>query len=148
MSLQDWANFGWLKAHQTSPQEITDMLAGADSDLRDCQTVGLSPGWRLNIAYNAALRAAAAALAAAGFRPARGESHHARVIQSLEHTIQSPREIIDRFDAFRRKRNITDYERIGTVSQQEAAEMLELARKLRLEVEAWLRAFYPHLLPR
>jgi hypothetical protein len=26
MSLQQWANNGWLKAHQTSPKEIQDLL--------------------------------------------------------------------------------------------------------------------------
>jgi len=39
----------------------------------------------VNIAYNAALQAAAAALAAAGYRASR-EQHHYRVIQSLRQT--------------------------------------------------------------
>jgi len=43
----------------------------AERDLRECQAAGLSPDWRLAIAYNAALQSATAALAAAGYRAAR-----------------------------------------------------------------------------
>ena len=35
MTLQDWRNFGWLKDHETSSQEIADLLAVADRDLAD-----------------------------------------------------------------------------------------------------------------
>ena len=62
MSLQSWLSNGWLVTHQTSPQEITDLLAVADRDLKDSKTPGLSSDWRLNIAYNAALQAATAVL--------------------------------------------------------------------------------------
>jgi hypothetical protein len=49
---------------QTSPQEIADLLAIVDRDLHNSQVDDLSPDWQLNIAYNAALQAAKAALAA------------------------------------------------------------------------------------
>ena len=62
MSLKDWLKNGWLVEHKTSPQEITDLLGVMDRDLADCETPGLSPDWRLNIAYNAALQAATALL--------------------------------------------------------------------------------------
>ncbi len=82
MSLENWRQSGWLSAHEPSPQEIADLLAIADRDLRDCQAEGLSTDWRFNIAYNALLQAATAALAAAGYRAAR-DSHHYRILQSL-----------------------------------------------------------------
>jgi len=87
MSLQNWLNNGWLTEHRTSLQEITALLAVADRDLSDCKTSGLSPDWQLNIAYNAALQTATAALAASGNRAVR-DAHHYRVIQSLAHTIK------------------------------------------------------------
>ena len=71
MSLQDWLNNGWLIKHRTSPQEIANLLAIADRDLTDCQASGLSTDWQMNIAYNAALQASIAALAASGYRAAR-----------------------------------------------------------------------------
>jgi len=54
--------------------------------LSDSQTRGLSADWKLNIAHNAALQAATAALAAAGYRAGR-DAHHYRVIQSLQLTV-------------------------------------------------------------
>jgi len=145
MSLQDWLNNGWLIKHRTSPQEIANLLAIADRDLTDCQASGLSTDWQMNIAYNAALQASIAALAASGYRAAR-VSHHYRVIQSLAHTIGADTKLIAQFDQFRKKRNIGGYERAGLVSEQEAHEMLELAEKLRADVEKWIRDNHPKLL--
>jgi hypothetical protein len=50
------------------------LLHIADRDLKDCEAGGLSADWKLNIAYNAALQAATAALAASGYQAARGLS--------------------------------------------------------------------------
>jgi len=77
----------WLVEHQATEDEIGDLLALADRDLKDCQAQGLSADGKLRLAYNAALQAATAALAAAGYRTGRGEAHHYCVIQSIAHTI-------------------------------------------------------------
>jgi len=105
VSFQDWLSNGWLVGHQTSPQEIFDLLAVADRDMKDSQTPGLSSDWRLNIAYNAALQTATAALAACGYRAAR-DAHHYRIIQSLAYTIGASPDLVAQFDQFRKKRNI------------------------------------------
>ncbi len=68
MSLVDWERNGWLTAHRTSQNEIRDLLEVVERDLTDSAAENLSADWRMNIAYNAALQAATAALAAAGFR--------------------------------------------------------------------------------
>jgi HEPN domain-containing protein len=143
--LQDWLKNGWLIEHQTSHQEIADLLGMADRDLTQCRTPHLSPDWQLNIAYSAALQAATAALAAAGYRAAR-DTHHYRVIQSLAYTIKADERLITQLDKFRKKRNISGYERAGAVSEQEAKEIFALAENLRNKVEKWLRSNYPRLL--
>jgi len=145
MTLADWLKNGWLVEHQTSPQEVSDLLSVADRDLDDCQMKGLSSDWQLSIAYNAALQVATAALAAAGYRAAR-DAHHYRVIQSLAHTIGAKRSFVAQLDSFRKKRNIRDYERAGRVSEQEVQEMFSLATTLRHSVKDWLRQNYPELL--
>jgi hypothetical protein len=145
VSLQDWLKCRWLIEHQTSRQEILDLLSMADRDLAQCRTPHLSPDWQLNIAYNAALQAATAALAAAGYRAAR-EAHHYRVIQSLAYTLKADGSLIAQLDKFRKKRNIGSYERAGVVSEQEAKEMVALAKDLRDEVIAWLKKNHPELL--
>ncbi len=99
----------------------------------------------MNIAYNAALQASTIALAASGYRPGR-DSHHFRVIQSLRETIQIDAREVATFDAFRKKRNITGYERTGLVSDADAEAMRELAVRLRDEVVAWLTKHHGHLL--
>jgi hypothetical protein len=55
VSLQDWLKFGWLKEHESSREEIADLFAVVDRDLKACQTTGLVNDWKFNIAYNAAL---------------------------------------------------------------------------------------------
>ena len=146
MSLQDWLRNRWLVAHETSPQEVADLLALADRDLADARIPGLSSDAKLRLAYNAGLQAATAALAAAGFRTGRGESHHFRTIQSLAHTVGADSDLVEQFDAFRKKRNTADYERPGVASDHDAEEMIAFAQDVRRDVEAWLRTDHPSLL--
>ena len=106
----------------------------------------MSTDARFGHAYSAALQAAAAALLAAGFRPSRGSSHHHVVIQSLGRTLGVDARTVGKFDGFRKKRNTAGYEMVGGVTELEADEMLALARRLRKDVETWLRKRYPNLL--
>lgn len=145
MSLKDWLQSAWLTEHEASEQEISDLLTVVERDLHDCRSAELSPDWRMAIAYNAALQVATAALAADGYCVAR-ESHHYRVIQSLAFTLACDKELIAQLDAFRKKRNISDYERAGSVSNREAQEMMELAEGLRGKLLDWLGRVHPDLL--
>jgi predicted CopG family antitoxin len=146
MSLSDWLRNKWLVAQKGTPEEVNALLGLADRDLKSCRAAGLDTDWQLGIAYNAALQLATAALAAAGYHVAKGVSHHHYAIQSLAHTVGADSDLILRLDQFRKKRNISDYEQAGTVSEQEAAEMIRIAKKLRGEVEAWLKKEHPELL--
>lgn len=142
MSLQDWVRNGWLSEHESSREEIRNLLDLADRDIRACRTPGLPADWRFAIAYNAARQSATAALAAAGFRAAR-DAHHYRVIQSLAFTIGASNELIGRFDAFRKKRNVSSYDIAGTISDKEAEEMAALATDLQQRVECWIAERHP-----
>ena len=145
MSLKNWLQNSWLTQHTSSSQEIANLLALADRDLAACQVKQLPSDWRFAIAYNAALQAATAALAAAGYRASR-DNHHYRVIQSLEFTTASSRNFIDTFDSFRKKRNISSYDLAGSISDKEAEAMFQLAKQLRVDVETWIKKNYPQLL--
>lgn len=133
LSLQDWCRNGWLREHKASPQEIADLLDVVDRDLESCRTPGLVADWRFNIAYNAALQLATAALAASGFRAERS-SHHYRVIESLSMTLGLDVMTVRKLDTFRRKHKISDYERAHTISDLEAEEMIGLAVRVRQEI--------------
>ena len=145
MSLSEWLRRGWLTSHKTSYGELTVLFNVADRDLADSQVQGLSTDSQLSIAYNAALQMATAALAASGYRAAR-EAHHYRVIQSLVHTIGAEADLVLQLDSFRKKRNISDYDQAGVVSDQEAKEMFNLAKTLREMVADWLKENHPELL--
>jgi len=62
VSLRDWLKHSWLVEHETSAEEIAGLPAIVERDLANAKVAGLSDDWKLNIAYNAALRAATAAL--------------------------------------------------------------------------------------
>lgn len=144
VSFADWVKNGWLVAHKSAKQEIADLLGIVARDLKDSQAKDVSDDWRFAIAYNAALQAATAALAAAGYRASR-ESHHYRVIHSLELTVGKDSKFIRTFDAFRRKRNVSNYDIGGGISHREVEEMLGIAQNLQLDVERWIRTNHASL---
>ena len=144
MSLQSWLESGQLRAHKTSKHEIAELLKAVDRDLADSQLQGLSADRRFATAYGAALLVATLALAASGYR-AQQEGHHYWSIQSLAFTLKLDAKTIDQLNAFRRKRNIADYERVGMVSEQEIKKMVTLAKKLQAMVIEWLKKNHPEL---
>ncbi len=146
MSLQSYFRNGWIRKHDSSPREIADLFALADRDIQQSQTPGLGPEWRFDIAYNSALQSATAALAAAGFRAERANKHM-RVIECLEFSVGLEKSQVRLLDKFRRKRHVAVYEQVGAISSREADEMLEMAKKLRHRIEAWIRSEHPELLP-
>jgi hypothetical protein len=145
MSLADWERHGWLIPHTTSPQEIADLLALVQRDLSDSRARGVSADWRFNIAYNAALQSAKAALAAAGYRVARGADTHSRTLESLSLTVGLDASSVRRLQAFRKRRNTTEYDHAGVTSEAEAGEVRALAESLLTRVERWLAANLPEL---
>jgi hypothetical protein len=68
MSLPNWLQNEWVVAHKSSKEEIAGLVRLVERELQISKIAGLSNDWRLGIAYNAALQAATAALAAAGYR--------------------------------------------------------------------------------
>lgn len=146
MSLENWLRNGWLVEHNPTRQEIADLLAIVERDLKSARIEGQDTYWLCAMAYNAALQAATAALAASGYQAAR-DSHHYRVIESLTLTIGVETELVRIFDALRKKRNIGTYHHAGSVSENEAAEMLTLATNLKERVMQWLQSNHSDLLP-
>jgi uncharacterized protein (UPF0332 family) len=144
MSLENWLNDKLIVQHRPSAGEIAELLHICDRDLEKAAIVEPGPDWRLSIAHNAAVQAAKAALAATGYR-ARKEGQHYLLVQSLAFTIKTDPAIINQLDKFRQKRNISDYERSGMVTEQEAEEMIALAKQLRTDVTRWLNAHHPTL---
>jgi hypothetical protein len=118
-----------------------------DRDLVDAAIPTLSADRRFATAYNAALQLATIALHAAGYRTAHS-SHHWVTLHVLPELMGPQVQTrADYLDGCRTKRNVTDYDRAGEISLQEAEEMLTQARDFRSDLLAWLEKSYPTLLP-
>jgi hypothetical protein len=146
MSLEKWAEYGWLKAEPASPGEIADLLGIVSRDLHDARVEAISEDRRFEAAFNAARTAANVALRASGYRTSVQVGHHLKTIESLELTIQADPRMIQKMRVFSKKRNATSYDSAGNVSDQELEEAINVAELLRQSVIAWLRANHPELM--
>jgi len=135
----------WIRRHRSSRDEISRLLAIADRDIEQSQTPGLGPEWRFDIAYNAALQLATAALASAGYQAER-QNKHMRTLECLEFVADIDKDTVSLLDRCRRKRHSAVYDQIGAISDHEAEEMLAAAIRLRGRIASWLRNAHPDLI--
>lgn len=146
MTLEELLAERRLRPHQTSPKEVADLLRVVARDLADAEVPQISADRRFATAYNATLQLATIALHAAGYRAA-GAGHHWITLHVLPQIMGPQAQVrADYLDNCRSKRNITDYDRAGEVSTQEAEEILVETRNFRSELLAWLKQHYPTLL--
>ncbi len=146
MSLQQWANNGWLRAHQSSPQEIADLFSIVARDLADAEG-DISADWRFGIAYNAALKLCTILLHASGYRPEKTLQHYRSIAALPEILGQKWQDDADYLETCRRKRNTAEYDRAGVATEQDATELVEFCKELREEVLQWLTQNHPALAP-
>jgi hypothetical protein len=146
MTLQQWEDNGWLTPHTTSAQEVGNLLAIVDRDLKDAAE-DISPDWRFGIAYNAALKLCMILLYAAGYRAAKGGYEHYRPIQALPLILGAKynSEAIY-LEACRKKRHIVEYDSAGIATEDDAEELVAFVQELREEVLEWLKQNHPDLL--
>ena len=139
MSLADWVKNGWLRVHKSSPEEIKNLLEIIERDLKDAHAKGISDDWKFGIAYNAALKLCTILLHSSGYRPEKNLAHY-RTLQSLPLILgDKHKSNADYLDACRKKRNETEYDFAGNVSEDEVQELLEFCDELKAEVLAWLK---------
>ena len=144
--LELWKQNGWLREYKTSREEVASFLGLVERDLADSAREEISTDWRFNIAYNAGLQLATVALYASGYRAGRGESKHYRVIQALPLVMGKRFSSIAAYlDNCRRKRNVSEYDAVGTISQKEVEDLQQTVEELKAEVEIWLKENYPEL---
>jgi hypothetical protein len=145
MSLQQWADNGWLRRHETSPKEIDNLLKIVERDLRDVKEGSVSYDWQFGIAYNAALKLCAILLYAQGYKAERNLRHY-RTIQALPIILGKEMNPNAQYlDTCRAKRNIAEYDQIGVVSRGEAEELILFVEELREIVLQWLKKSHPEL---
>jgi uncharacterized protein (UPF0332 family) len=132
-----------LKVHRTSATEIADLLKIVKRDINDTKLERLSSDRRFAIAYNAALQLATILLYCKGYR-AVGAGHHFTVFQAMKEILgKAYDELADYFDSCRSKRNITDYDRAGEISETEVKELIDETLKFKTLVIEWVKKNYP-----
>ncbi len=146
MSLQDWLNNGWLRAHKPTRKEIADLLAIAERDIKDAKAAEVSSDWRFGIAYNAALKLCTILVHAEGFRPEHTLAHY-RTIAALPLVLGADSKAdAEYLETCRRKRNIVEYDRVGDASNADADELVQFAQELRALVKSWLKMNHTELI--
>jgi hypothetical protein len=145
MNLKQWFDNGWLRHHETSKNEISDLLAIVHRDIKDTGA-DLSADWRFGIAYNAALKLCSILLYAEGFKSERTLQHY-RTIQAMPLILGEDRkEDAQYLDACRSKRNIVEYNRVGVVTEQDVNELLQFVKEFKNDVINWLKKNRPELI--
>ena len=118
-----------------------------ERDLADAAIPQLSTDRRFATAYNAALLLATIALHAAGYRTA-SAGHHWATFHVLPEILGSDAQAAaDYLDGCRAKRNVSDYDRAGAISEQELAELVTEVQAFRQDILEWLHAHHADLCP-
>jgi hypothetical protein len=112
----------------------------------DARERHISNDWRFGIAYNAALKLCTILLYAEGYRSERLLQHY-RTIQTLPLILGKSRKNDAQYlDVCRSKRNTVEYDQIGSVSGQDADELIEFCGELKEDVLIWLQKNHPELM--
>ncbi|WP_428623824.1 DNA-binding protein [Sedimenticola sp.] len=145
MSLENLLKIGQLKRHQTDREEIRRLLDSARRNLADAGIEAVSHENRFHAAYTAIMQCALAAMMASGYRPdTKKPGHHMTLIQSLSLTMGLQGKRIVLLEAFRKKRNLTDYDG-GFIEEGVMHSAMGEARRLLEDVENWLAKEFPYL---
>jgi hypothetical protein len=149
MSLQNWLQIGQLTNHQATIAEVRNLLGVIDRELADASVAGLSDDGRFTHAYDAALLLCKLALHSSGFEvPKRTPGHHALWINSLEFILgDTHKAALIHLSKSSKLRHTSLYDHAGVAQKQDADDLLEAARQLRIDVLNWLRSQHPGLLP-
>lgn len=145
MNLKQLLNQDRLRRHKTSKKEIGNLLELVKRDIKDAKVEGLSADRKFVCAYNAALQSAIILLYCKGYKP-EGAGHHFIVFQAMREIMGSGYyKLADYFDSCRAKRNVTDYDYAGGVSDSEAKELIKEAEGFLEIVLNWLKLNYAGL---
>ncbi len=129
----------------TSKQELDEIREMIHVNENDARVVGLSAQGRFEFAYNAARQIATLAIRASGYRVISKSGHHYYTFQALTAVDVQFDATATYLDQCRSKRNDFSYDSPITVTDTEADDLINTAKQLRTDVEAWIAATHPVL---
>jgi hypothetical protein len=145
MSLDNLVGRGLEKA-QADREELTRFLDRIRRKLADSRQTNISLDSRFDVAFEALLQIALAALRANGYRTTSGVGHQQMAIQALPRTIGIPQGEVRTLDEFRKRRSAGLYLAEFEPSAAEVEALVAAADRLHKALVAWLKAHRPGLL--
>ncbi len=133
LTLDDLENQGYIKRLPINTKKIQESLRLAQRDITTAKTIlEQDTDWAFTIAYNSMLQTLRGFMFSRGYRPS-GHNPHISVVRFAELFLEE--DMVLMFDRMRRKRHISVYDTVGTISQKEAEIAIETAEKILRTIE-------------
>jgi len=147
MSLRKYVDDDKICPHRSSSQEIAQLFRIVDRDLADASSNAISADRRHATAYNAALQLATIVMHASGYRAKSKVGHHWVTLVLIPEFMGKGKLAQARyFNACREKRNTTDYDYAGHISDAEVIALIKEVKAFKSEVINWLKKHHPLLI--
>ncbi len=124
--------------------EIDDLRSIVRRSLGDASIEGLSAAAHFIFAYDAARTLSLIIVRAEGYKP-KSVGGHTNTFLALEAADLCFAPISAYFDGCRMKRNTSEYDFAGGVSETEADGLLKAVQQFAIDVEAWINRHHPGL---
>jgi len=125
--------------------ELDKLRSLVARSLKDIVATGLSTDMRFILAYDAARTLSLMIVRAAGYRP-RTVGGHYNTFLALEAADPVFATLSAYFDGCRIKRNASEYDFAGGVSDTDADGLLNAVKQFATDAEAWIKANHPTLI--
>jgi hypothetical protein len=125
--------------------ELDNLRSLVARSLKDVAATGLSTDMRFILAYDAARTLSLMIVRAAGYRP-KAVGGHYNTFLALEAADPVFATLSAYFDGCRIKRNASEYDFAGGVSDTDADGLLNTVKQFAADAEAWIKANHPTLI--
>jgi uncharacterized protein (UPF0332 family) len=145
-TLQRLERLGRAEKARVNDRQVKANLRRAGRDLDTARkTLDVDEEWAFTISYHAMLRAGRALMFSMGWRP-KGREQHKTVVEFCADVLGDEfKNLTDRFDRMRRKRNDFIYEPERPIPRTEAEQSLESAQKFVGQIREKIAAHMPQL---
>jgi hypothetical protein len=124
--------------------ELDKLRSLVERSLKDVAATGLSTDMRFILSYDAARTLSLMIVRAAGYRPKTVGGHY-NTFLALEAADPTFAALSTYFDGCRIKRNASEYDFAGGVTDTDADGLLNAVKQFAIDAEAWIKANHPPL---
>ena len=124
--------------------ELDKLRSLVARSLNDITASGISTDMQFILAYDAARTLSLMIVRAAGYRPKSVGAHY-NTFLALEAADPAFATMSAYFDGCRIKRNVSEYEFAGGISDTDAEGLLKAVRQFAKDTEAWIKTNHPSL---